>query len=441
MTTSTTSSTSQIDGIISGLKTSDILDSLMTAEAAPQTQLKAQVATDTTKVTAYAAVNTSVNAVSAASLTLTLPTIWLSAKASSTDPSVVATAGIAATTGSLTFTVKDLAQSQIDVSGSSYSIDDSSSFATTPFTLSSSTGSASITPASGSLRDMLTAINAKTTQTGVKATAVQVSSGQYRLQLSSQSGGSGSFTVDPAFAAANGMTNMQPAIDAKVHVGPASGGYDVTSPSNTFDGVLPGLTFTVSQKDVTATVGVAQDPDAIADKIQAMIDATNASLQLVSAQSKYDANGTSTGALVGDSSLRQYTSSMLDRSASPVGAFGSPSQAGIETDRDGNVTFDRAAFLTAFAADPAKAQAIVQGVANRYKTTADASSSASGTITQAMNGQQSVIDDLNQRITDWDDRLTARRATLQAQFTNMETLLSSLQTQGSALTAALSNNS
>ena len=51
-----------IDGLISGLKTTDLINSLMQAEAIPQTLLKNKVTDSTTYITAMQALNTKVAA-------------------------------------------------------------------------------------------------------------------------------------------------------------------------------------------------------------------------------------------------------------------------------------------------------------------------------------------------------------------------------------------
>ena len=66
-----------------------------------------------------------------------------------------------------------------------------------------------------------------------------------------------------------------------------------------------------------------------------------------------------------------------------------------------------------------------------------ASDKYTGSITTAITGQQSVVKDLNAQIDSWTDRLAQRRATLQAQYSALETSLSSLQSQSAWLTSQL----
>ncbi len=52
---------------------------------------------------------------------------------------------------------------------------------------------------------------------------------------------------------------------------PAAGGYTVSSSTNTFNGVVPGVTFTVGAVASDVTVSVGSDAGAISDKVKALI--------------------------------------------------------------------------------------------------------------------------------------------------------------------------
>jgi flagellar hook-associated protein 2 len=70
---------------------------------------------------------------------------------------------------------------------------------------------------------------------------------------------------------------------------------------------------------------------------------------------------------------------------------------------------------------------------------AKASSSAGGLLVTAQTGRKSNVADLQQQVADWDRRLSARRATITKQFTAMESALSALKGQTSALSGLLSS--
>jgi flagellar hook-associated protein 2 len=121
------------------------------------------------------------------------------------------------------------------------------------------------------------------------------------------------------------------------------------------------------------------------------------------------------------------------------------SSLGIQVDRSGNLTFDSAAFASAYAADPVGVAAkfttgdTTQGFAARVQSVAKAASdSTSGSITSVITGKNSTIKAMQDSIDDWDTRLALRRDTLNAQYTAMETAMNTLKSQSSWLTSQIS---
>jgi flagellar hook-associated protein 2 len=115
---------------------------------------------------------------------------------------------------------------------------------------------------------------------------------------------------------------------------------------------------------------------------------------------------------------------------------------GIQTTRDGKLTFDAAKFTTAYNADPtAVAEKFTtegNGFAARLEKVAKAASnSTTGTVTSAITGRKSEIKRLNENIDSWDLRLELRRTTLERQYTALETAMSSMTSQSSWLTAQI----
>lgn len=432
-------SSMSVDGLVSGLDTTSLIAKLMQAEAGTQTQLKAKVSGAQSVVTAYQSINTKFAALQTAAEALASNDAWTAVAATSSDASVAATAGPGGTTGSLSFRVQSVAGGQTTVGTQ---VDSTFQFAGFPIEIYDAGGSTvgSVTPTSGSIQDVAATLNGASAQTGVRATTVQVAPGQYRLQLSSvKTGSAAAFSVSPDFAASAGFgAPLQAASDAVIHVGPASpSGYDVTSTSNTFAGVLPGVTFTVSKSDADVTISTAQDPGALADKVAGFVDAANAVLSELEKYSRYDAANKTAGVLAGGSAVRALSSSVL-QGVTDLVANVSPSGAGISIDRYGRATFNREDFLKKLADAPVATQATVQGVSSRLADAAKkATNSTSGTITLAINGRNDLIKTLNAAIEDWDGRLALRKDTLQRQFGAMELALSKLQSQSRYLAGAL----
>ena len=111
------------------------------------------------------------------------------------------------------------------------------------------------------------------------------SAGQAVLQLTStKTGTANGFTVAGLDHAT--LKTAVAAQDAEIQVGdPANGGYTVTSDSNTFTNLMPGVTLTASEGAATGvTVSVTTDSDAIAAQDAGVRGRANASLAEVNKQ-------------------------------------------------------------------------------------------------------------------------------------------------------------
>jgi len=104
--------TTSIDGLISGMNTSQVISQLMQVEAQQQTGLKQKVQDQKTVIQSLQSVNSKVSALKTAADKLILPMTWQAAKAASTSDAVTATAKTGAPTGSWTFNVNALATAQ-----------------------------------------------------------------------------------------------------------------------------------------------------------------------------------------------------------------------------------------------------------------------------------------------------------------------------------------
>jgi flagellar hook-associated protein 2 len=432
-----------IDGLISGLDTTSLVASLMQAEALPQTQLKTKVTDNKAVISAYQTVNSTYASLKASADSLALASTWTTPTVRSSSTGVAASATTATTVGQLSFDVTAVAAAH------SLATADFSTFSeinpTVPpiLTFAKGTGApVKIYPADGDLATVVKSIN-DAAGLGVTAVAIQVSAGHYRIQLTAKDTGADNvFTVEGLGADLKAPTIVQPGTDASINLG---GTLNVSRPTNTFSDVLPGVSFTVSKIEDGVTVSAAVDPGSLADKVQAFVDSTNASLSEISRQSSYDATNKVGGPLLSDSSVRELQAATLSNMSAPVALTGppatswSPALVGIQTDRTGKVTFDRAAFLALQAADPAKAQALVQGVAAGAAAIASgATDKTTGTLTLAVQGRDAVVKDLNTRIDAWDLTLVTRQATLKKTFDSMELALSKMKSQSSWLAGQIS---
>lgn len=451
-----------IDGLISGLKTTDLIDSLMQAEAVPQTLLKNKVTDSTNFITAMQALNSKLAALSDSAAKLALPTGTDLHTASSSSTSVTATAGPGAVDGTIDFTVDRLAQSQVMVTGPLTQWPDQPP--TLTFVAADGTMT-QVTAASSSLADVAAAIN----KAGVGVSATQVAAGLdpatgqqlYRLQLSStKTGAAAAFTAYrgtpadvTAGTAANllsdpGAAQVRQAQDAQLTLWAGTGAAQtITSATNTFSDVLPGVTVTATAASTTpVTLTIARDDKSISDAAKSLVTSVNDILSFISAKqavstSTDTAGGTvvTAGVFTGESVTRDVNQKMVDSIIAPIDGV-SPSTYGISITRDGAVTFDPDAFSKAMAADPETVKAAVATIAQRVADAAKgASDTYTGSVSLKIQGEQATVKSLNDQITDWDTRLADRRSALEKTYANLEVQLQQLQSQSSWLTGQLSS--
>ncbi|WP_426561216.1 flagellar filament capping protein FliD [Angustibacter sp. McL0619] len=443
-----------VDGLISGLDTTTIISQLMTLNAAPQTRLKTSLGSQQVAVTALQTVNSKMSSLQTAAELLQKSTTWTAASASSGSSAVTATASAGALAGTSTFSVSKLATAQSVVSGTTYSsLTDTSSFSDTGFEIHRGSTTVAITPADGSMQSLVSAINS-TSGSGLQAAAVQVSPGQYRLQLTAtDTGAKNAFSLTATGGGAiagTGFDQVRSAQDAVLHVGDANAGFDITSSSNTVEGVMPGVTVKLNSLATDVSVSVQPNQQSMSDAVKAMVDAANATLASISSVSSSGvaaSDGTRSGAgpLAGDSLMRQLTSRILSSVSAGVGGK-SLSSVGISVTKDGTLSFDSTKFSTALTADPAGTKAMFTtatvagtGFADGVQTLAQGAASSGGSLASAITGRQSSIKDLTDRIADWDVRLALRQTALQKQYSALEVSLGKLKNQSTWLAGQLSS--
>jgi flagellar hook-associated protein 2 len=418
-----------VGGLVSGLDTSTIVSQLMQIEAMPQAALKTRVTQTGQQVSSLQSVNTRLSAVLTAAQNLAKDTTWTAARATSSSTSVQATSTPGAVAGTVTFDVTSVAAAAFTASavvGKS----DPMAVPGSKITLTAGGKTTEVTVDKTDVVSVAAAINAA--GTGVRAAALQVGDGQYRLQLTSATTGAASGFAVTGLAGHDAITRA--GTDAVIDLG---AGLEVASADGTFADVLPGTTFKVTSLQQGVQVSVATDTAAASTATKALVDAVNTLLQDITSHTRTKAPGDSTssaGPLVGDGLLRSISQRVLGSVSS---GLTSVARAGVETTRDGLLAFDAADFASLVASDPAAARTMVTQLADRVKAVADGATGPTGTVTTAISRRQDTVRDLGKQIDAWDVRLDMRRANLERQYSALETALGSLQSQSSWLAGQL----
>lgn len=429
-------STFAVDGLASGLDTTNIINQLMSVERRPQDQLRTRLSTQQSTIAAYQALSTRIKSIESAVSAVTDPAAWTARTASVTGTAVAATATSGAPIAAFDVQVTTLATRWSMTTDAAYGLDDAVfNVSEPPLTVRKADGtSVALSPPTGSMRDIMTTIN-EASGLGVKAVAVKVGTDQYRLQIIAAEPGS--------TAAPQGIDNLGVAATAAAATDAAYSinGITASATSNTVTDAVSGVTLTLTATG-SATVTVRDDPNGLADKVQAMVAAVNNTLTEVASQTIRDSTSTTRGPLASDSAVRQLSGSLLQAVSDAIGPT-TAATVGLQTTRDGRLTFDRATFLVEYAEDPDAVRAILApesgtGVAQRLIAVIDrAVAPTTGFIPSAIQGRESTQKDLQGQIDNWDTRLSARRQLLERQFGQLEVALSRLQSQQAWLTGQI----
>jgi flagellar hook-associated protein 2 len=452
--------TIQVGGLATGLDTNSIIDQLVKLEQRPVDLLSQQLDGVRASQASFGTFGGKLGALRAAADALNTTAEVLVGKASSSNETVVtAAAGTGASRGTVTLDVTQLARGSV-ASATTGLPAASSTVATGAGTFSFQVGSGDVQSVqltdTTTLEGLVSAIN--DLDAGVSASAVNLgtaASPDYRLSLvSHDTGVSNTITIvqdDTTLA----VQTTQSGQNAQFTVSGFSGSFQ--RETNTFSDILSGVTF--SLKDAgTATVTVNDDADAMVAKVKNLVTAFNDVVQFVAGESTITQGKTQNAVQVGSLAANSTVRRLVDRlheafSEALTGAtsqFVNLSSLGLTTvGREtagkpiGSIDFDETKFRDALAQDPTAAARVLagngvgQGVANGLsKLIADASG-VGGVLAIDDQGFGDHIRELQDEIDAGQQRVAQFQASLSAQFTALETLVSGLRSQGDFLTAAL----
>ncbi|MFC0680683.1 flagellar filament capping protein FliD [Lysobacter korlensis] len=441
-----------IDGLVSGLDTTSLINALMQAEALPQAALKKKVTSTQSLISAFQKLNTAVAKVGTVAQATGKPDALQTFKTTSSAASVTVTAGSAATPGDLQFTVGSTAAAHRIVSAPMGAWPDD------PPVLTFVKGgvTTTVTAKSTSLTDVAAAVGAADAGVTVSRVAAGTDAGGnplYRLQFTaSETGAENAFSVRRGSGASaidledEGATVVQQAKDAKILLWAGTAAQqEISSASNRFEGVLPGVDITVAKSETDpVTVTVARDADKAAAVVKSLVSSIAEALALIQVHSTVTtstgSDGQSSargGVFTGDSTVRDVAARLRTAASAPVDGR-SPSEYGIVLTKTGNIEFDAEKFAKALEADPARTAAAVDAISGRLQ---DASKVVSdkfeGTLTSRITGQESVLRSLSTQVESWDRRLESRRAVLERTYAAMEVQLGKLNSQSTWLAGQL----
>ena len=461
-------STFNISGLASGLDDSQIISELMSIASQPEVDIQNQITLETTRQSDLQAIQTQLNALSVAVSGLADPATWsTSQQISSSDPTNVSATGGGLPPGGFEISVLQLARAaQLTQTSSMSTAGDDDQL-----TIQIGTGlSFNVQIKAGdSLQTIANSINSAA---GVQLYASVVNS---KLTLSSQVTGAAN-TISVAstgggtIASDLGLTQTVSPRDASYTV---DGGSAQTSSSNTLTGIATGLSVTLhGVTSNPASVTIAQsgpNVDGVQTALQTFVTAYNTTITAIEAklnEPRVSNPSTDADRAQGDLSNDPALESLLNQLRESLGsAFtGNPasmstlSQAGLSTGAavgtgalnqdsiNGLLSLDSTTLSSALSAQFQNVKNLFtkatgsygsEGLAQRLNGIVSEYTGARGVLGSEISGQNTLIASLTSQKSQWQVRLANQQTALQAEYANMETLLSQLQSQGSALTGAI----
>lgn len=459
-------------GIGSGLKLSDILDSLTAAEKATLTPITKQQTSYTAKLSGYGTLKSSLEAFQTANTALSKADLFTATTTASSTNAFSATTTGSAIAGKYTISVTQLAQAQT-LTTKATQADNKTAIATSDSVLTIQQGgdkkpvTIDISAANSSLTGIRDAIN--NAKAGVSASIINVG-GAYRLSITSNDTGKDngmtlSVRGDSALQgfmgyngtngdAGNGMTESVTAQNAKLTVNNVA----IENSSNTISDALEDITLNLN--DVTSgnqTLTITQDTSKAQSAIKDWVTAYNALQDTFSSLTKYtavdpgaDSQDTSNGALIGDTTLRTIQtqlksalsntlSSSTYKTLAQIGITSDPSTGKLEIADDklsAALKKDSSAVGTLIVGDGKKT-----GITTTLGTNMTSWLSSTGIIQAAKDGVSKTLNKLTKDYNAASDLIDQKVARYKDQFTQLDVLMTSLNNTSSYLTQQFESTS
>lgn len=437
-----------IDGLISGLDTTDLINQLMEVERIPITQLEARKAGYNQKISLWQAANTKLLALLTSAGSLTSASTFQAKKVEVSNSDILsATASSSAVSGSYQLRVERLAYAHQMATTSTYADYDTATFGEGTITLQVGEGDEveiAIDSSNNTLEGIKNAINQA--DAGVQASIVKVSGGYKLLLASETTGEAGEISITSALtgggATLSSFDTIQPAQNARIVLGSGSSALVYESSSNVITDFLPGVTLNLKAVSTeVVTLKVDKDLEGIKNSILDLVRRYNDFSQFVKDNTFYDADTKEGGALLGDTTLSRIMSGingkLFGSVSSPNEKYDSLVALGILIDRYGQISVDEEKLSKALEDDLGAVENVFRGdkgVAVALKGYLDfVTDPREGTLKDTQDLYKNLIKDIDERIEVMEERLEKQAERLRTQFTAMESALSLLQTQATWL--------
>ncbi|MEL7497664.1 MAG: flagellar filament capping protein FliD [Planctomycetota bacterium] len=349
-----------IDGLVSGLDTTSIIEGLVSLQESQVERLTARKAVVIGEQTAFQGIEARVLSLRStmSRLNRTTGSAFEKSIGTSSDESILTVnAGEGAIPGSYVVKVNSLAKAhQIG----SQSIDDSVAGITTG-DISIRIGdrpatNITINDSNNSVDGLVEAINAQSDDVNASVIHDQANGGQRILLTSRHTGKSNEIVVENNLAAdANGLVRpdfsgaaVQDASNAQIQLGDGAGAIIAEFDTNSIEGLIEDVTLEVTKADVDQdiTINVSRDTESATTAIQDFVDEYNSLISYIDDQTQFNVETGFGGPLLGNRNVSNIRNKLSALVTEPVAGLDSSlnrfSQLGIEIDFKGKLTVDSA---------------------------------------------------------------------------------------------------
>ena len=455
----TTAPVFQASGLASGLNDNSIIQSLVQIASIPLTSLQTEQTALQSKVSLVGTLMSNLASLQTAADDLGTNGV-LATKVTSANSSFTATAGTSAAPGSYNVRVDQLALGSKWLSSQFASPTSGVLGGSLQLTVAGQTYSPINIADGTSLTDVAYAIN----QLGapISATVLTNTTGSTYLSVSTigtgYTGTSSSSALSIAFTPGTGGTGQNPGFTQTQAAQNASfnvDGLQFTRQSNVVSDAIPGVTLTLNQgaptgqtQGTTETLALATDVAGTQARLQTFVSAYNGVMSMVQTALNPTPSTDRSSTLTGDFTVQDLggqLQSLITTSVPGVTGVSTLADLGVQSDPNtGALSIDTPTLTAALQTNPQAANQIFSTASSGLQAAVDTLVSnetfpGTGFLALDQAGFNTSIQQLTDQQTQLQTQIATYQQTLVAQFTAMETTISSLKSSGSflAATAAL----
>ncbi len=438
-----------ISSLFSSSEINLVVSQLESRLDAPITVEQNEVKTDQAQISALGSIQGALSSLSSALSGISDPSAINAKQASVSNGNATASAAASAASGSFSLSNIVLAKPQklLSTLFSSSGAKIGSGAGTLTFTFADgNTEKVNIASGSASVSGIAKAINAA--NVGVTASIIQSGNGVFLSLQGDKTGSGDAFSLSGTGSlskfsfskggSGSGFTETQAAGDAKLNFN----GAQIVEPSNSGLKIVQGLTINLTASG-SANIKVDSSSQNLSSALSKFATQFNNALSEIAKQTAFkpassSASGASgkaqAGPLLGDIQVEQLSQALLSTIASAAGSGLSAAAIGLTIGSGGSLSFSSSTLTSAFAANPAAVNNLVQKIEQNVKNvlsgaigggTGAASGSGSGaagggTIPAEEAGLKNTVSSLNQEISAQKALAALQVQTLEQSFTSAE---------------------